>query len=32
MEKEKEFSQMTYNDRLRLDALIRAGHKPKEVA
>ena len=30
--KEKEFSQMTYNDRLRLDTLIRAGHKPKEVA
>ena len=25
-------TQMTYNDRLRLDTLIRAGHKPKEVA
>lgn len=32
MEKTKEFSQMTYNDRLRLDTLIRAGHKPKEIA
>lgn len=30
--KEKEFSHMTYNDRLRLDTLTRAGHKPKEVA
>ncbi len=30
--RKKEFSQMTYNDRLRLDTLIRAGHKPKEVA
>lgn len=30
--KEKEFTHMTYNDRLRLDALIRAKHKPKEIA
>lgn len=30
--KEKEFSQMTYNDRLRLDTLIRAGHGKKEIA
>lgn len=28
----KKFSHMTYNDRLRLDILIRAGHSPKEVA
>ena len=28
----KNFSHMTYNDRLRLDTLIRAGHKPKEIA
>lgn len=28
----KNFKQMTYNDRLRLDTLIRAGHKPQEVA
>lgn len=28
----KKYTRMTYNDRLRLDALIRAGHKPKEVA
>ena len=27
----KKFSHMTYNDRLRLDILIRAGHSPKEV-
>lgn len=30
--KEKEFTHMTYNDRLRLDVLIRAKHKPKEIA
>ena len=28
----KKFSHMTYNDRLRLDILIRARHSPKEVA
>lgn len=28
----KKFKQLTFNDRLRIEVLVKAGHKPKEIA
>ena len=28
----KKFKQLTFNDRLRIEVLVKAGHTPKEIA